>query len=295
MRLAPLQHGTSEHGCLRATPDVAHRTRGDWPGLSIERYLNDDLAPREFSLAADRVFLCFCEAAPRRDGAVSIDGDEVPFLHTQGRIHLATAGSTFRGWVEPTGSHDLLFVNLSPQFFRDMNPRHGAIAPRLDFQSPALWTTVRKLLREVTEPGMGSDLYVEMIGRMLALEALRTQHGHRNALLPHQGGLTPRQVRVVTSWMNDSLAEPMSLAQLSSLVGLTASHFCRAFRQSTGQPPHRWLAEQRIRRATLLLADPRHTITEVAFATGFSGSSQFSRAFRRAMGASPTGYRRSIN
>lgn len=295
LRLSSPRRFLPERGQLRATPDVARRTRADWPGLSLERYVNDDLTPREFSLSADRIFLCFCKDAPRRGGGIAIDGHEVPFLQTRNRIHLTTAGSSFRGWVEPTGGHDLLFVHLAPTFFHGMDDRQIMLEPKIDFRSAALWATVGKLYGEMSDPGMSGALYAETIGRMLALETLRSQHGQAIPQSPRSGGLTPRQLRIVTGWMTEYLAEPMSLAALASLVGLTPWHFCRAFRQSTGHPPHRWLAEQRIMRARQLLADPRHTITDVAFAVGFAGSSQFARAFRRAMGISPLDYRRALN
>jgi AraC family transcriptional regulator len=288
-----LVFGKGSH--LRASPDAARRSRADWPGLSLERYVNEDLTPREFSLTADRVFLCFCRQAPRRDGGIAIDGHEMPFLKTQDRIHLTTAGASFRGWVEPTGTHDLLFLHLAPVFFHGIDDRQVALEPRIDFQSPALWASVQKLQHEMSEPGMCGALYAETIGRILAVELLRSQHGQAISVAPRSGGLTPRQLRIVTSWMIDYLAEPVSLVALASLVGLTPWHFCRAFRQSTGCPPHRWLAEHRIARARQLLANPALTVTDVAFAVGFAGSSQFSRAFRRAMGVSPLDYRRSLN
>jgi AraC family transcriptional regulator len=295
LRLSSPRQFHSEGGALRATPDAARRTRADWPGLSLERYVNEDLTPREFSLAADRIFLCFCKEAPRRDGAIAIDGHEVPFVQTQGRIHLTTAGSSFRGWVDPTGSHDLLFVHLAPIFFHGIEDRQVMLEPKIDFRSAALWGSVQKLQEEMAEPGLSGTLYAETIGRMLALETLRSQHGQAVPQVQQFGGLTPRQLRIVTDWMIEYLAEPMSLKALASLVGLTPWHFCRAFRQSTGRPPYRWLADQRIARARQLLTDPRNTVTDVAFAVGFAGSSQFSRAFRRAMFISPVDYQRALN
>ena len=44
----------------------------------------------------------------------------------------------------------------------------------------------------------------------------------------------------MTGYIEEHLAEPISLATLAELVGLSTYHFCRAFKQSVGMPPHRY-------------------------------------------------------
>ena len=95
-------------------------------------------------------------------------------------------------------------------------------------------------------------------------------------------------------FMNEHLAEDISLTMLADLVRLSPYHFARAFKQSFGEPPHRYWVVRRIERAKTLLADPRMSITEIAMDVGFGGSSAFSAAFRRITGATPTDYRRSF-
>ena len=49
--------------------------------------------------------------------------------------------------------------------------------------------------------------------------------------------------------MSETLTEGPSFSQLAEACGLSTRHFARAFRQSTGVPPHRWLLRHRIQRA----------------------------------------------
>ena len=62
------------------------------------------------------------------------------------------------------------------------------------------------------------------------------------------------QQRTVTSYIEQHLAEPITLATLAELAGLSTYHFCRAFKQSFGVPPHRYHTRQRIEQAKMMLA-----------------------------------------
>lgn len=107
-----------------------------------------------------------------------------------------------------------------------------------------------------------------------------------------QGGLTPQQLRRVTEYMTAHLAEPVGLQELAALAQLSRSYFCRAFRRSTGLPPHQWLQRERVNRAKeqLLAASP--PISEIALATGFADQAHFTRVFGRHVGVSPALWRR---
>jgi AraC family transcriptional regulator len=60
-------------------------------------------------------------------------------------------------------------------------------------------------------------------------------------------------------------------------------------------PPHRHHADRRIERAKTLLAKPDPPVTDVGFTVGFSQTSSFSAAFRKATGLIPSAYRQSLS
>jgi AraC family transcriptional regulator len=132
---------------------------------------------------------------------------------------------------------------------------------------------------------------LEMEGRiMLLLDSLLALHGGRPQR-PVQGGLAPRQLHRVTEFMNEHAHQDLALEDLAALAGLSAKHFARAFRQSTGIPPHRWLIERRIERAKHLLITADLGLAEIALACGFADQSHFTAAFRRGTGATPGAFR----
>ena len=104
--------------------------------------------------------------------------------------------------------------------------------------------------------------------------------------------LTPLQERRVTSRLLDDLADDPSLSELAALCGLSRSYFIRAFKQTTGMAPHRWLLMQRAKRAKDLLRGTKMPIAEIAGACGFADQSHLTRAFSKAFGISPGVWRR---
>lgn len=109
---------------------------------------------------------------------------------------------------------------------------------------------------------------------------------------PRTGGLTPRQLARAKELMRSRLGSDVSLTELANECRLSASHFARAFRQSTGVPPHRWLQQRRIERAMAMLRNGERTLAEVACECGFADQSHFTRVFSRSVGTSPGRWRR---
>jgi AraC family transcriptional regulator len=107
------------------------------------------------------------------------------------------------------------------------------------------------------------------------------------------GGLSSRGLRLVLQYIEDTLGQPIKLRDLAALAGISARHFERAFRQSTGSPPHAYVMERRLDVARdLLIKQPELPIEKISLRAGFSSSSHFSSAFRRRTGFTPTNFRK---
>jgi AraC family transcriptional regulator len=151
-----------------------------------------------------------------------------------------------------------------------------------------------KLTRLIETAGSNSSHYLEALGIILAYELVRLNAGPPRVEGPARGGLATWQQRIVAAYIEEHLAEQISLATLARLVCLSRYHFCRAFRQSFGAPPHRYHGSRRMERARTLLVESALPVTEIAFAVGFCETSSFTAAFRKASGQTPTAYRRSL-
>jgi AraC family transcriptional regulator len=100
------------------------------------------------------------------------------------------------------------------------------------------------------------------------------------------------QQKRVVEFIEEHLAEDVSLTALAALANLSRYHFARLFKQSFGAPPHRYHMARRMERARCLLQRPELSVTEVGIQIGFRETSSFTRAFRKFTGLAPSAYRR---
>lgn len=83
----------------------------------------------------------------------------------------------------------------------------------------------------------------------------------------------------------------LSVPDISNHVYLSPSYVCTLFKTETGQTLNQYLNDYRIRMAKNLLADPRFKITDISSKVGYSDGNYFSKAFKKAVGLSPSEYR----
>ncbi|RYG32903.1 AraC family transcriptional regulator [bacterium] len=87
-------------------------------------------------------------------------------------------------------------------------------------------------------------------------------------------------------------AKDLTDATIATQLGLSTSHFRYLFKQSTGQPFHKYLVALRLEKARQMLVEQELAVGAVAKAVGFTGLSHFSRAFTQRFQVSPTAIRR---
>jgi AraC-like DNA-binding protein len=87
-------------------------------------------------------------------------------------------------------------------------------------------------------------------------------------------------------------AEPVDVASMAAVAGLSKYHFLRLFRATYGITPGEYLSQRRIERAQDLLRATNLTVTEVCHAVGFSSLGSFSSRFRAVVGESPSDFQR---
>lgn len=109
------------------------------------------------------------------------------------------------------------------------------------------------------------------------------------AVAPETRRSTSRAVERAVAFIETYFAQPVSLATLAAIAGLSVSRFATLFRQEIGISPHRYVCLVRIRHAQTLL---RHGMPPSVVATevGFFDQSHLGRHFRRTVGVTPGDY-----
>ncbi|EHF4966724.1 helix-turn-helix transcriptional regulator [Enterobacter hormaechei] len=102
------------------------------------------------------------------------------------------------------------------------------------------------------------------------------------------GGLSPFVLRNVLAFIEENLAQPLTLAELAGQAALSEYHFARMFRQSMGLAPHQYVMQRRMEKAKALVQHTTTPLTDIALACGFNSASHFSNRFRSMTGITPS-------
>ena len=159
------------------------------------------------------------------------------------------------------------------------------------FRDDTFWNLGQSLLPALRRPEQVNPLFTDHIVLALASHAAYT-YGGRRISRPVRGGLAPWQEKRAKDLILADLVGSTSMAEIAAACGLSASHFARSFRKTTGFAPHAWLLRARIRQAMTLLGRRDTTLASIARDCGFADQSHFARVFTRQTGRSPTAWRR---
>jgi AraC-like DNA-binding protein len=105
-------------------------------------------------------------------------------------------------------------------------------------------------------------------------------------------GSEPSAIARARRFIHTNVDQPLPLGQVAREAGLSESHFCRLFKESTGLTLTSYVNRCRIDWAKRELLRPEVRISEIAFHVGYQSLSQFNRCFVRIAGVSPTRFRR---
>lgn len=137
----------------------------------------------------------------------------------------------------------------------------------------------------------------------LELEASREAYSYANARLWHllgdmvyrcrfdlggEGKAIERALEI----MKARVEETLSLGELATELGMSATYFCRLFKRRMDQAPIDYFIRLKVRRACQYLDFSDMAVQEVAGSLGYDDPYYFSRVFKRIMGVSPLQYRK---
>jgi AraC family transcriptional regulator len=132
-----------------------------------------------------------------------------------------------------------------------------------------------------------SYVYAQSMATALAAHLLQNYSVRKKQRSECCKGLPSSKLLKVTQFIFNHLSEDLLVGSMASEIGMSKYHFARLFKESTGMSPYQYLIQCRIERAKILLREKTVRISEVASTVGFSDQSQFTRHFKRLVGATP--------
>ncbi|GAA3878917.1 AraC family transcriptional regulator [Streptomyces lannensis] len=162
-------------------------------------------------------------------------------------------------------------------------PAHRELA--ISDATPKLLDPVVRLLRAARCPDemrvLGPSYQREILWRLLTGDqgALARQIGRADNGLAH--------ISRAIGWIRDHYHEPLSVAALARLCGMSPSSFHRHFRAATSATPLQFQKTIRLQTARTLLWTRSGSVADIAHRVGYESTSQFNREYRKKFGTSP--------
>lgn len=175
-----------------------------------------------------------------------------------------------------------------------LGPGLGLSPPPLGANDDVLAELARAMLPALQKPEQVNQLYVDYMALAFHAHLVSTYGGPRREFKRSRQGLSSSQARVASELIASRLDARLSVAELAAACNLSLSHFSRAFVQTFGMPPHRWLLDRRVDHAKSLLESGQLTLPEVARHCGFASPSHFARVFAGVSGMPPSRWRRRV-
>lgn len=228
----------------------------------------------------------------REVGGRSVEGWSGP-----GNVNIVPAD--FRATWDCRGPSQNIDLHIPAAFLARVADECGTesgrteLIPQFLIHDPVLESVLTRLAIEAKNGSPSGPLYAETACEFLAHHIIHAYSTRSRPLPPSSGGLSGQRLKIVLDYIQDTLAEPVTLRRLAELAGVSPRHFERAFRQAVGVPPHTYVIEKRVAAARhLLISERTLPIERVAARVGFSSSSHLASAFRRQLGCTPATFRR---
>lgn len=195
--------------------------------------------------------------------------------------------------VEVSGEADVVQLFLDQTYAEATLDASFACLPMFDLRDDGMRTLIMRVLVGSARLGPDDAMMVEEDLHALALRierhATRWRDRSETPSALFRGGLAPAAFRRVEAMIEAALdkASSPTLAEMADAIGLSVTHFVRAFRKQTGATPHKYLVRRRMDRAVSLLRAAKISIGDVTDKAGFSTPAHFVATFRAAMGVTP--------
>jgi AraC family transcriptional regulator len=217
------------------------------------------------------------------------------FFKAKGAISFFPSHQPFSGWlkVEREVFADVLYLALDHVFVSRVAVGLELDSDRIELIEQRRSTDptllhIAMALRAGVQTGAALDrMYGEGLSTALAAHLLR---GYGAAVLEPKrqyGGLPRAKLVRALEYIQDQLDTDLTVSGIAQAVGMSPYHFTRLFKESTGQSPHQYVVDARVRKAKELLTTGKFTISEAASHLGFADQSHLTRHFKRVFGLPP--------
>ncbi len=283
-----------------ANPSLRISAGSDWEHLTVRtrleppscRYLRIPATP-------DPWLVLTTGGGPRKTEVRNRKGWSSAFSGP-GNLALTSPGkSTEIRWARGDGSGiETIHVCIDAALFHRFaaanftcDPTRIEIIDGFAQHDPLISSIVNSLGDQLRSPDRAGRLFIDSAAQMLVAQLLRKHCAFPLSLPNGQVRMSARKLRLVKDHVAAGLSGKLTLEDIAASIHVSAYHFARAFKATTGETPHSYVTRLRVERAQELLRTSSLSMPAIARRVGFSSKSHFAAVFLRLTGISPHRFR----
>ena len=132
------------------------------------------------------------------------------------------------------------------------------------------------------------SVQVAELGNRLLLHTIRKSDAEQPRNIADNEGLFDSHVTTAIRLMEDTIADPVSMVELTETVGVSTRHLERIFRKVFNETPARFYKRLRTKRARSMIEETLLPMVEIAVATGFGSCDTLAKAVKDEYGLTPS-------
>ena len=272
----------------RALPSATSAAK-DWDGFTVEEHRPAVSQSDNVCLLQSVVFLNLSASATLEWSAC---GQQVRKTIRPGQVSILPANNPYSVRLRAAGGS--VVVSLEQRLLVCAAVEQGELGhvttKWAHGADDALLREAALALREEARRPDSSAGYARSLAGTMAAHLVRNYSVLGSETKELRGGLAPAALRRTVEFIEEHLAETLTICGLAAVAGLSPCHFARMFKQSTGRTPHRHLLDCRVTRAKQLLLTPSPSLAEVATQAGFYDQAHLTRCFRQFVGTTPASF-----
>jgi AraC-like DNA-binding protein len=102
------------------------------------------------------------------------------------------------------------------------------------------------------------------------------------------------RINKVFAYIFENFSEEISLKKISDIANMSPTAFCRYFKTHTNKTFSAFIIETRVHHSCKLIMNENKSLSDIAFESGFSNLSYFTKQFKKTIGMAPREYRKKI-
>lgn len=221
----------------------------------------------------------------------------------EGDIAIICPGCIHALYAPDSGTRIIFQPDLASfRFMREVDGLTTEMSPMVVITPedyPSIYEEVHQMMLDIKEDYFKGDSFTEVAinAKFLHMLTLIGRHFHQNTTNiisqdSSKGEEYFEKFIAICDYIKEHCSEELTLEQVADISGFSKFYFSRLFKQFAKVSFYKYVNQQRIAKAEMLLVDPSNSITDVAMACGFSSLSPFIRMFKLVKGCTPTEFRK---